>query len=127
MLGASIREMVAVALSTMLLYGMLNFAFGQAVNLNTYLVFPTFAQAQARSQQQCQALNCDPTTIWWWNVVQLTNGTAAVEIQPSGFYSATDTLSVGPCAVGCGLTAAEQSALQTAAQLGSLLPQPSSI
>lgn len=99
-------------------------ANAQAVNLNKYLVLATPALAQARAQQQCQVLQCDGVfTKFWWNVVTLTDGTGAVEIQPSGFYGAT-TIVIGPCAVGCGLTIAEQSALKTAVQLGSLLPPP---
>lgn len=103
----------------------ISIAHAQVVNLNTYLVFPTPQQALARSQQQCQALGCDGTlTKYWWNVVTLTDGTGAVEIQPSGAFGKTTT--VGPCAV-CGLTPAEQAALKTALQLGSLIPTSNAV
>jgi hypothetical protein len=102
---------------------LIGIAHGQAVstNPNSYIVFPTLAQAQARSQQQCQQAGCDGKfTIYWWNVVPLNDGTAAVEIQPSGLYAKTTPIPA--CAVGCGLTAGEQLQLQTATQLGTKLP-----
>lgn len=95
-----------------------------AVNNNTYLVLSTPAGAQTRSQRQCAALGCDGVlTIWWWNVVSLTDGTGAVEIQPSGAFGKTTTAKA--CAVGCGLTSQEQASLKTSAQLGNLLPASS--
>jgi hypothetical protein len=85
----------------------------------SYLVEPTLTAAKARSQQQCAALGCDGVrTIYWWPVVALTDGTAAVVIQASGPYSAKLTLGARTT----GLTDAEIAALQTAAQLGALLP-----
>ena len=113
-------------MSKLFAFLIISIAHAQAITVNpsNYLVFPTFAQAQARSQQQCQAV-CDPgdkVTKYWWNVVPLTDGTAAVEIQPSGYYG--KSVIVGPCAVGCGLTTIEQSQLQTATQLGNKLPAP---
>jgi hypothetical protein len=97
-------------------------ANAQAVNLHSYLVFPTLTQAHTRSAQACTQYVCKPGTREWWSVVALTDGTAAVQIEPSGIYG--KTASVGPCAVGCGLTPAEQSALKTAVQMGTLLPNP---
>jgi hypothetical protein len=97
-----------------------------SVNPNSYIVFPTLAQAQARSQAQCAALGCDGKfTVFWWNVVPLTDGTAAVEIQPSGTFSTATA--AGPCKTSCGLTANEQSQLQTATQLGTKLPAANSV
>lgn len=97
-------------------------AYAQA-NLNLYLTFPTLAQAHARSKQACQQYGCDGRlTREWWAVVPLTNGTAALEIQNVGIYGKTAV--IGPCAVGCGLTPAEQSSLKMVAQMGSLLPNP---
>jgi hypothetical protein len=97
-------------------------AHGQVVvsqGAPSYLVFPTQAQAMARSQQQCQTLGCDGVkTIYWWNVVSLSNGSWAVQIQPSAPFGASVT--VGPDTAG--LSTAEAAALLTAAQLGSLLP-----
>ena len=99
---------------------------------NTYLIFATQPLAMARSQSQCAALGCDGVkTVYWWNVIgplnagtigsqTVTAGSYAVEIQGSGYYSAT--AKIGPCAVGCGLTGIEQAALVTAAQVVTLLP-----
>lgn len=93
-----------------------------AQDANSYLVLPTPAQAQTRSQQQCQTLGCDGVrTKYWWTVQPLTDSTAAVVILPSGIYGLAAN-GVGPCAVGCGLTPLEQSAVVTATTLGTRLP-----
>lgn len=93
------------------------------VNLNLDMVFPTAGQAHARSQQACAQYGCDGVlTREWWSVVPLTDGTFALEIQNTGIYGKTAT--VGPCAVGCGLTPAEQASLKTAFQLATKLPNP---
>lgn len=91
-------------------------------NLNLYMTFPTLAQAHARSQQACVQYACNGVTTEWWAVVPLTDGTAALEIQNTGIYGKTAV--VGPCAVGCGLTPAEQASLKAVFQMGSLLPNP---
>ena len=81
-----------------------------------YLVLPDLKTALARSQQQCAAMGCDGVgTIYWWNVVPLKDGTAAVEIQPSGLFSAQ-------VSAGKGLTAAEALRLTSASTLALLLP-----
>lgn len=55
----------------------------------TYLVFPNQAAALARSNQQALANGCDGiNTIYWWNVVPLTNGQWAIELQDGGPFSA---------------------------------------
>lgn len=106
---------------------LISVASAQVVNLNLYLVLPDMPTALARSQTQCQALGCDGVfTKYWWNVIQLTDGTAAVEIHPNGVFGKTIG-GIGPCAVGCGLTPAEQAALKTAAQLGSLIPTSNAV
>jgi len=99
---------------------------------NTYLLFATLTLAQTRSQSQCTTLGCDGTkTKYWWNIIGPTNaGTIgatavtansyAVEIQGSGAFGMTTK--VGPCAVGCGLSTAEQGQLVTAAQVASVMP-----
>jgi len=85
----------------------------------SYLVEPTLAAAQDRSRQQCKAFGCDGVhTVYWWRVLSLSDGTAAVVIQDSGPFSASTTVA-GKTA---GLTANEIAALKTAQQLGSLLP-----
>jgi hypothetical protein len=103
-------------------------------NANTYILFPSLAAAQTRSQQMCASFGtakCDGTnTIYWWNLVgPLTAGTAgatpvtagsyAVEIQANGPFAANPV--VGPCAV-CGLTPGEKTSAVTAPQLAPLLP-----
>jgi hypothetical protein len=91
----------------------------QPVEPLSYLVEPTVVAAQARSQQQCAALGCDGVhSIYWWAVVSLTDGTAAVVIEASGPYSASTTVASKTG----GLTAAEIVQLKTAVQLGPLLP-----
>jgi len=57
-------------------------------------------------------------SIYWWAVVSLTDGTAAVVIEASGPYSASTTVASKTG----GLTAAEIVQLKTAVQLGPLLP-----
>lgn len=92
-------------------------------NLNLYMVFPTLAQAHTRSQQACAQYGCvAPNTREWWAVVPLTDGTAALEIRNVGIYGKTAI--VGPCAVGCGLTPAEQASLKPVFQMSGLLPNP---
>lgn len=91
-------------------------------NLNLYMVFPTLAQAHTRSQQACVQYGCTGVTREWWAVVPLTDGTAALEIRNTGIYSKTAV--VGPCAVGCGLTPAEQASLKPVFQMSGLLPNP---
>ncbi len=99
---------------------------------NSYLIFTTQALALARSQAMCATVKCDGVkTVYWWNVIGPTNagsisGTAvtansyAIEIQGSGFYG--KVTNVGACAVGCGLSTAEQGSLVTAAQLVTVMP-----
>lgn len=98
-------------------------AIAQVVDLNSYLTFPTPQIASQRSQLMCMAVNCRPGTRCWWSVNVLSDGTAALQIQPSGFYGKTTT--VAACAVGCGLTTTEQGLLKTAPQLGSNLTSSS--
>lgn len=77
----------------------------------TYLPQADLATAQARSQTQCAALGCDGVqTTYWWQVQPLSDGTAAVVVQPSGPF--------GPAA----LTAPEQSALVSPTVLGTKIP-----
>lgn len=96
-------------------------AHAQAVDLNTYLVFSTPAAAILRSQQMCTAVSCvAPNTRCWWNMLQLSDGRGALQVQPNGPYSKS-AIGVTACAVGCGLAAGEQSRLVTAASLGAAL------
>jgi hypothetical protein len=72
------------------------------------------AAAKARSQQQCVALGCDGVhTVYWWSVVSLADGTAAVVIDATGPYSARTTAGTKIA----GLSDGEIGALKTAAQL----------
>jgi hypothetical protein len=118
----------------------------------SYLVERTLLAAQARVHQQCVALsrdgkghllncrvrseepasfppNCtlgkdywctdrDDTSQYWWNVIRLTDGSAAIVIEASGPYGQS-TSNMNATA---GLTNTEIAALQTAAELGALLP-----
>jgi hypothetical protein len=98
-------------------------ANAQTVDMSKYFVMANVVSAKARSQAQCNSLGCDHTrSTFWWEVVPLTDGTAAVRVQSSGVYGNAAT--IGPCAVGCGLTPAEILTLQTAAQLGTLIATP---
>jgi hypothetical protein len=66
----------------------------------SYLTFPDLSSAQARSAQRALALGCDGvTTEYWWPIVALANGGAALVIAEDGDY--------GPA----GLSAAERAAL----------------
>lgn len=85
----------------------------------SYLVEPSLPSAQARSAAQCAALGCVENTQYWWSVQPLTDGTAAVVIEPSGAYSQQTTVG----SVTAGLTSAEIAALKTADQIAPLLPQ----
>lgn len=96
-------------------------AHAQTVDTNKYLTFATPQAASIRSQQQCTAVNCNGVTRCWWTVVQLSDGTGALRVQPSGPYGSAPAGYIGACAVGCGLTLNEINSLQTAVQLGSLL------
>lgn len=87
----------------------------------SYLVMPDQASALARSQQQCQALGCDGVkTRYWWGVQPLSDGTAALVIDQAGASAATTTSAKAPQPTG--LSAAEQSFLQSAAAIAPLLP-----
>jgi hypothetical protein len=91
-----------------------------------YLPQPTLAAAQARSNQQALALNCDGVrTKYWWSVQAYaapdTNGNmAAIVINTGTAFDVTATNA--KVAVPTGLTAPEQATLQTAPQVASLLP-----
>jgi hypothetical protein len=86
-----------------------------------YLTFSTLAAAQARSQAMCQSLKCDGAkTVYWWPVVPTASGGAVVIMSGDPSFGASTANKVGSGA----LTAAEQSALQTATQLGTALPAP---
>ena len=86
----------------------------------SYLVEPSLAACQARSAAQCTALGCDGVhTVYWWTCQALTSGGAAVVVQLGNpWFGVTAVNKVGAA----GLNAAEQLALQTATQLGALLP-----
>lgn len=95
-------------------------AFAQSSS-NSYLPLASVVAAQSRAAQMCVALGCTGNTIYWWGVQPTTDGAASVVIGPTGTaYGPTTT--IGPCAVGCGLSSTEQAALQTAAQMGTKLP-----
>lgn len=101
-------------------------AIAQVVDLNSYLTFSTPQAASERSQQMCGAVGCDGVrTRCWWAVKVLSDGTAALRIEPGGFYGKTTTAAA--CAVGCGLTTTEQGLLKTAAQLGANITSSSTL
>jgi hypothetical protein len=92
-----------------------------------YLVLADQPTAAARSQSQCTAVGCDGTlTKYWWSVQPLTDGTAAVVIQPATVYDVKPPSGIGKCAT-CGLTVQEQAVLKTQAQVAPLLPAPAPI
>jgi hypothetical protein len=94
-------------------------AQAQTPNPNSYLVHPNLAAALARSASQCAVLGCDGIgTKYWWNVIPLTDGTAAIEIQPSGPFGETHTNPHGTH----GLNAVEHAALKPAATITPLMP-----
>ena len=98
----------------------------------SYLVYPSQTACQTRSAAMCAAMKCDGTlTVYWWDCSTALNpgsigatavaaGSYAMQIAASGAYAATgsNTVSGGTQ----GLSAAEQSALLTAAQIAPLLP-----
>lgn len=91
--------------------------FPALVSAQQYLPQIDLTTCRQRSAQQCQALGCDGRkTIYWWDCAALTDGAAAVVIDPTR----QDFAAVHP--KGMGLTAAEQAALQTRTQLGTKLP-----
>jgi hypothetical protein len=86
---------------------------------STYLPQPSVAAAQARSNQQALALGCDGiTSVYWWPVQPLTDGTATLVITPG---TAQDVVTSTKKVLNVGLTAQEQSTIQTRAQLGTKL------
>lgn len=97
-----------------------------------YLVFSNQAQCQARAQQQCQALHCDGVfTVFWWNctgpmsggqvgVTIITAGSYALQIDAAGPFGVTTSTTIVTSQTG--LSALEQAALLTQAQLSTLLP-----
>jgi hypothetical protein len=81
----------------------------------TYLPQASIAAAQARSQALCAAQPnpCDGVnTIYWLHVQPLTDGTAALRLDPNTPYSAT----------AAGLTPAEQSTVVSISVMGTKLP-----
>lgn len=87
---------------------------------NLYLLQPTLKDAQIRSQQQAEALDCDGVyTIFWWAIQPLTNGMVAIIIQPKTPFDVITNTTTKPTS---GLTAQEQASLQTATQIQPLLP-----
>lgn len=99
---------------------LVSIAHAQIVDLNSYLPFATPLAASQRSKQMCAAVHCTGITRCWWGVVQLSDGTGALRIGPSGIYGQS-AAGVAACAVGCGLTASEISSLVSAGSLGSKL------
>lgn len=97
-----------------------------SVDGTKYLVFPTLAAAQARSQQQCAALGCDGVrTVFWWPVIALTGGGGAVQIRPGDpCFDKTYTAGCGSAGSGpgTGMTTTEQSALAPATSVALPLP-----
>jgi hypothetical protein len=89
-----------------------------------YLPEVTSNAALLRSQTQCQALRCDGVfTKYWWTVQPLTDGTAALVIQPGTPYDITDTVSGRTGA----LTAPEQTAVVPRSTIQSLIPAPDAV
>lgn len=91
----------------------------QAQTPPSYLVHPDLATCQARSAAMCTAMKCDGVqTKYWWNCLPLTDGTAAMEIQPSGDFSKSASNTKGSGA----LTLPEQAALVPATMIAAKLP-----
>jgi hypothetical protein len=86
----------------------------------TYLVQANLSLAQERSAQQAAALGCDQVfTRYWWAIMPLKDGTAAVVIQPGTPFDVTASTKTKPTS---GLTTQEQSGLKTATEIQPLLP-----
>ena len=82
----------------------------------TYLTFATPALALARSQAECAARGCDGKhTVYWWPIMTLSDGTAAIIVAPSNDANRPATAT---------LSAAETQAVTNAMALGSLIPIP---
>lgn len=81
-----------------------------------YLPQPDMATCLARSAAQCQALGCQNGTTYWWECRKLTDGTAAVTIDPTR----PDFDSGHPR--GPGLSAGERAALLARAEMSTKLP-----
>lgn len=88
-----------------------------------YAVFPNMAQAQAKSAQAAQQLGCDGVnTRYWWQIIPLNDGSAAVVLDLDDPMFGTDiTLKNGKT---INLNTAEKAALKTEAQMAGLLPNP---
>jgi hypothetical protein len=96
--------------------------FATTAHAQSYLVESTPSAAQARSQAQCAAVNCDGVhTIFWWPVVTLTNGQGAVVIL-SAPYGQSASVTVNGVPQSGALTAQEIGALETPTQIAPLLP-----
>lgn len=110
-------------------------AMAQTATSPSYLIFPSLAACQARSQQMCQAMGCDGVhSIYWWACIPLNAGTIGPTAVPAGSYamrveangrfgvSSSNLVSNGTQ----GLTVQEQSQLNTATDVNPLIP-PSAV
>lgn len=88
---------------------------------DTYLVLPDVPSALARSEDQCLTLKCnDTTTKYWWPVITLKDGTAAVIIKDAGPFSKSTSVD-GKLGA---LTAQEDASRKTKEDLKAVWPDP---
>lgn len=85
-----------------------------------YLVLPDLKTAQDRSAVMCVAMGCDGIhTKWWWPVIELKDGTAAVVVgDDKTAYAATHPTK------NRGLDGTERGKLKTEADVAPLKPVP---
>lgn len=102
---------------------------------DSYLVFPSQTECQARDNEQATALGSNSTTPYWWGCVgplsagtidgqTISAGSYALDIQDSGPYGLTTSNAVSGGTVG--LSSTEQSELIPAADLAPLMPSEGS-
>jgi len=107
-------------------------AFQALAQTSEYVIYPSQAACQARTQTQCAALKCDGVkTVWWWgctgplqsgtvgpNIV--TNASYALTIQPGTPFDTTDQNLVSNGTVG--LNATETNKIEPASAMANVLP-----
>ena len=88
----------------------------------SYGVIPTAALAKQRSQLAASDLGCDLVhTLYWWEMIPLTDGTVAIRIEPDGPFGPSITLANGKTH---SLTQNEIKQLVPWSAIAGLVPQP---
>jgi hypothetical protein len=107
-------------------------AFQAVAQTSEYVIYPSLAACQARSQSQCASLSCDGTyTRFWWSCTgplqpglvgpnAVTNQSYALTIQPGTPFDTTTNNLVSNGTVG--LNATEVNKIEPASAMANVLP-----